>query len=152
MSADRQESIPELICELCRQFYDLGWVSGTGGGISIRGAEGITGRQRMTLALARVSSADVRELVALELGALDLDDVIRLAIHDVTPDYVRELRELGYDSIPAEQLVAMRVHDVTPAFIRELRAAGFRDLPAETLVRMKIHGVGPEIARGRSTP
>ncbi len=30
-----------LICELCRQFYDLGWVSGTGGGISIRGPEGI---------------------------------------------------------------------------------------------------------------
>lgn len=41
MSAGRNESIPELICELCRQFYDLGWVSGTGGGISIRGAEGI---------------------------------------------------------------------------------------------------------------
>jgi methylthioribulose-1-phosphate dehydratase len=41
MSAGRNESIPELICELCRQFYGLGWVSGTGGGISIRGAEGI---------------------------------------------------------------------------------------------------------------
>jgi methylthioribulose-1-phosphate dehydratase len=26
----------ELICELCRQFYTLGWVSGTGGGISIK--------------------------------------------------------------------------------------------------------------------
>ncbi|MEM9069344.1 MAG: methylthioribulose 1-phosphate dehydratase [Myxococcota bacterium] len=25
-----------LICELCRQFYTQGWVSGTGGGISIR--------------------------------------------------------------------------------------------------------------------
>lgn len=34
-------SIPELICQLCRQFYDLGWVSGTGGGISIRTSEGI---------------------------------------------------------------------------------------------------------------
>jgi methylthioribulose-1-phosphate dehydratase len=33
--------IPRLICELCRQFYALGWVSGTGGGISIRDAEGI---------------------------------------------------------------------------------------------------------------
>jgi methylthioribulose-1-phosphate dehydratase len=33
--------IPDLICELCRLFYGLGWVSGTGGGISIRGAEGI---------------------------------------------------------------------------------------------------------------
>ncbi len=30
-----------LVCELCRQFYALGWVSGTGGGISIRGDEGI---------------------------------------------------------------------------------------------------------------
>lgn len=34
-------SIPELICELCRHFYHLGWVSGTGGGISIRAPEGI---------------------------------------------------------------------------------------------------------------
>jgi len=32
---------PQLICELCRQFYGLGWVSGTGGGISIRDDEGI---------------------------------------------------------------------------------------------------------------
>lgn len=30
-----------LISELCRQFYDLGWVSGTGGGISIRSSHGI---------------------------------------------------------------------------------------------------------------
>ena len=26
----------EIICELCRQFYVQGWVSGTGGGISLR--------------------------------------------------------------------------------------------------------------------
>lgn len=30
---------PSLICELARQFYDLGWVSGTGGGICIREGE-----------------------------------------------------------------------------------------------------------------
>ena len=30
-----------LICELCRQFYAQGWVSGTGGGISIRDGERI---------------------------------------------------------------------------------------------------------------
>lgn len=29
-------STSSLICELARQFYDLGWVTGTGGGISIR--------------------------------------------------------------------------------------------------------------------
>ena len=41
MSTTQNLSIPELICQLCRQFYDLGWVSGTGGGISIRAPEGI---------------------------------------------------------------------------------------------------------------
>lgn len=25
-----------LVCELCRSFYSLGWVSGTGGGLSIK--------------------------------------------------------------------------------------------------------------------
>lgn len=29
-----------LICELCRLFYDNGWVTGTGGGISIRDVDG----------------------------------------------------------------------------------------------------------------
>ncbi|MBT8494333.1 MAG: methylthioribulose 1-phosphate dehydratase, partial [Deltaproteobacteria bacterium] len=31
-----QQDPTQLIAELCRQFYQLGWVSGTGGGISIR--------------------------------------------------------------------------------------------------------------------
>jgi methylthioribulose-1-phosphate dehydratase len=30
------QAIRELICELCRHFYQLGWASGTGGGISVR--------------------------------------------------------------------------------------------------------------------
>ena len=29
-----------LICELCRLFYDNNWVTGTGGGVSIRDVEG----------------------------------------------------------------------------------------------------------------
>jgi methylthioribulose-1-phosphate dehydratase len=33
---DQSKSPRTLIVELCRQFYDQGWVSGTGGGISIR--------------------------------------------------------------------------------------------------------------------
>src|SRR5262245_16316637 len=31
-----QETPQQIIVELCRQFYGLGWVTGTGGGISIR--------------------------------------------------------------------------------------------------------------------
>nr|AZM65486.1 APAF1-interacting protein [Portunus trituberculatus] len=36
-----QKTTPELICELGQVFYSLGWVSGTGGGISIRDGESI---------------------------------------------------------------------------------------------------------------
>lgn len=32
----KTEDVRELICQLCRQFYSMGWASGTGGGISIR--------------------------------------------------------------------------------------------------------------------
>jgi len=32
----QDQKIRELICELCRTFYQLGWSSGTGGGISIK--------------------------------------------------------------------------------------------------------------------
>ena len=35
-------STASLICELARQFYDLGWVTGTGGGICIRDGERVT--------------------------------------------------------------------------------------------------------------
>lgn len=31
-----EKSPRDVICELCRNFYTLGWVSGTGGGVSIR--------------------------------------------------------------------------------------------------------------------
>jgi len=35
-ASDEQLAPPNLIVDLCRQFYHLGWVTGTGGGISIR--------------------------------------------------------------------------------------------------------------------
>ena len=33
---DDDKFIRELVCELCRQFFVAGWVTGTGGSISIR--------------------------------------------------------------------------------------------------------------------
>jgi ribulose-5-phosphate 4-epimerase/fuculose-1-phosphate aldolase len=36
-----EAEIRALVCELCRQFYQLGWVTGTGGSISIRQGENI---------------------------------------------------------------------------------------------------------------
>eukprot|EP00002_Diphylleia_rotans_P009645 TRINITY_DN20008_c0_g1_i1.p1 TRINITY_DN20008_c0_g1~~TRINITY_DN20008_c0_g1_i1.p1 ORF type:complete len:248 (+),score=64.95 TRINITY_DN20008_c0_g1_i1:60-803(+) len=38
---DRESDVKALMAELCKQFYGLGWVSGTGGGISIRDGDRI---------------------------------------------------------------------------------------------------------------
>ncbi len=58
--------IPQLISELCRQFYGLGWVSGTGGGISIRTQAGIymapSGVQKERIAAADVYLLDGDDL------------------------------------------------------------------------------------------
>ncbi len=58
-----RELLCELLCELCRQFYTLGWVSGTGGGISIRNDKAIfmapSGVQK-----ERIQPADIFELDA----------------------------------------------------------------------------------------
>jgi hypothetical protein len=35
------EEAKSLICELCHQFYDQGWVGGTGGGISVKAGDSI---------------------------------------------------------------------------------------------------------------
>lgn len=65
--ADR--STATLIAELCKQFYALGWVSGTGGGISIRDAHGVwmapSGVQK-----ERIDPADVWLLAEPEPGGV----------------------------------------------------------------------------------
>jgi methylthioribulose-1-phosphate dehydratase len=56
-----------LIVELCRQFYDQGWVSGTGGGISIRAGN------RIVMAPSGVQK---ERLNADELFVLDMEGQI----------------------------------------------------------------------------
>ena len=41
MSENKDLEIKSLICELCRQFFQAGWVTGTGGSISIRNGDKI---------------------------------------------------------------------------------------------------------------
>lgn len=74
MSAERREvrvarggGDPEqLIPELCRQFYGLGWVTGTGGGISMRGTAG--GAERVWMAPSGVQK---ERIAAEDLFVLD---------------------------------------------------------------------------------
>lgn len=69
------KSTPELVCELCRNFYDLGWASGTGGGISIRDEAGI----HMAPSGVQKERIDPSDVFLLDAERLDEAVVIRAA-------------------------------------------------------------------------
>jgi hypothetical protein len=146
--------------------------------LGVRGAEELDDLQLMRLALARVSSASIREFADLgyrgltirelermaihgvspefvrELSVaghsdLDVRELTRFRIHGVTPGFIRELNALGYGGLSERQLVSFRIHGVTAGFIREMREIGLDDLSSDTLIRMRIHGVDRELARSR---
>lgn len=112
------------------------------GSLGIAGAERATDHHLMTLAFSGASLAAMRELGALGLGRLDLEDAIKLSVHRVTPDYVRSLRAAG---LPGTSTVAgvvqMRIHRITPEYVRDLERMGYRDLSRPQLLQMGIHGV-----------
>ncbi|ODV78644.1 Methylthioribulose-1-phosphate dehydratase [Suhomyces tanzawaensis NRRL Y-17324] len=61
-----------LICELCRLFYDLNWVTGTGGGISIRDVEG----PNPNLVYIAPSGVQKERIQPWEMFVVDLPDTI----------------------------------------------------------------------------
>jgi Zn-dependent protease with chaperone function len=78
-------------------------------------------------------------LAAAGYRDLSADDLIRLKIHGVTPEFARQIQAAGFQPT-AEDLVKLRIHGVTPEFIAESKAAGL-NLSMEELRKFRIHGV-----------
>lgn len=93
--------IPQLICELCRQFYGLGWVSGTGGGISIRGEAGIY----MAPSGVQKERIDPQDVYLLDGQQLDRCEVRRapatagLKISECQPLFYNAFRDRGAGAV-----------------------------------------------------
>jgi hypothetical protein len=92
------------------------------------------------LAMLDVSREFIRDLKSLGYENLTLDEVTSMRIHGASPEYIRELRKLGYSDLPVESLVNLRIHGATPEFIRAMASEGFRP-DADGLTNMRIHGV-----------
>jgi len=101
----------------------------------------------LQLALFDVSPAFVRELGNLGYSKVPLERLIEFRIHGVKPELIRSLKELGLGSPDPEDLIKLQIHGATPDFIRAMAAAGYHGLSADDLVRFRIHGVSPEYVR-----
>ena len=78
---------------------------------------------------------------------IDVEELIELRIHGVTPEYIAELKTLGLTGLTTKELKELRIHGVTGDYIRELNGAGLQNLSAEQLKRLRIHGVMAEQVR-----
>jgi hypothetical protein len=96
------------------------------------------------MAVIDVTVAHVRGLAQAGYANLPLDDLIRTRIHRATPEFVRDLAGVGIRNLPVEELIKFRIHQVTPEFIKAMDARGYKDVRAEDLVKMRIHKVSPE--------
>lgn len=96
------------------------------------------------LAMIDVTTAHVRGLNQAGYTNLPLDDVVRTRIHRVTPQFIQDLAAVGYKNIDIESLVRMGIHGATAANIKALQEAGIRGQSVEDIIRFRIHRVTPE--------
>jgi hypothetical protein len=116
--------------------------------LGIQHAERITDDELMTLALGDVSAATIRELRALGIREMGVAELVQLGAFGVTPEYVRSMRALGIDGTgTVADLVELRGHGVTAQYARELQALGYGGLTRQQLLMMRIHQVSPTFIR-----
>jgi hypothetical protein len=112
-------------------------------------------RQRLRMERQRVRierrAAHQRERWARRrLPGVSVDDLIRLRLHGISPDYVEEMREhLG--NIPFDKLIELKVHGVTPDLVDELRESGADEVTPDDLLRWKSAVKGSRISDAMSS-
>ena len=75
------------------------------------------------------------------LKDLDIDDLVELGAHGVSPEFIAEMHRLGLKDLDIDDLVELANHDVSPQFIAELREMGFKDLDADDFVELRNHDI-----------
>lgn len=86
-----------LIPALCRQFYDLGWCTGTGGGIAIR-EDGVIYMAPSGVQKERIGSADIFEL-DLDGRVLREPQTAGLKLTECSPLFFNAFRQRGAGAV-----------------------------------------------------
>ena len=75
---------------------------------------------------------------------LTVENLIRLRMYNVAPEYIEAIRKAGYEDLTVRQITELKMHDITPDFIKQAQSMGGEKLSVRELVQMKISGLNPE--------
>jgi hypothetical protein len=94
-----------------------------------------------------VTAQFVSDMRSTGFPNLDLEDLVKARIFKISPDYVREVSAMGFDNRDFEALVKFRIFKVTPEFLNSIRAEGFTNLSAEQVVKFRIFKIDADFIR-----
>jgi beta-lactamase regulating signal transducer with metallopeptidase domain/DNA-directed RNA polymerase subunit F len=101
--------------------------------------------QLVALKLHDVTPEFIEEVRNLDINA-DVEEIITMKIHDVQPEFLKEMRSIGFKP-DADQLIAMKVHDLSADYVKGMRSLGL-DIDTDQMIAMKVHNVTPEYVKG----
>lgn len=107
-----------------------------------------TPEQLIRLGIFKVTPDFIRSMAHIDGMPIRIRDLIQFKIFKVTPEMVKDYASLGYRNLTANDLVQFSMFKVSPQTIRAFVDAGYRDLPARDLIQLSMFRVSPETLRG----
>jgi hypothetical protein len=87
----------------------------------------------------------IAQMKAAGYDNLDVDQLVAMRVHGITPEYVKGIRDMGFNAEP-DEVIAMKVHDITPEYVQGIRAMGFKP-DGDEIIAMKVHGITPDYVK-----
>lgn len=98
-------------------------------------------------AAAEAKSDYINEMRAAGYGD-DLDKLVAMKIHGITPEFARSMAQLGYGKPTADELISLKIFSVKPETVSKLREAGIAPTTFRDLISYQIFKVTPEFVAG----
>lgn len=75
---------------------------------------------------------------------LTADNLVRLRVAGVTPEYIEAMKRAGMEDLTVRQICDLKMHDVSPEFIKQAQSWSTEKLSPRDILNLKISGMTPE--------
>ncbi len=98
----------------------------------------------MALVIAAMQDAKQKDKDKEKDEGLTAENLVRLKMHNVTPEYIEAIKKAGYDDVTVRQICDLKMHGVTPEFIKQAQGMSSEKLTVREIVQLKISDLKPE--------